>query len=80
MGFKLTAPTAARARTTSSGSAASCGRTTPECSAEDDYRNTWLRANVAGPQRERWFHYAGCRLWLTAERDTTDNALRVEDS
>ena len=43
-------------------------------------RNTWLRANVAGPQQERWFHFAGCRRWLTVERDTRDNALRGEDT
>jgi methylglutamate dehydrogenase subunit B len=50
----------------------------PDSSAEEDYRNTWLRANAAGPQKERWFHYAGCRRWLTVERDTRDNALRGE--
>ena len=52
----------------------------PDSSAEDDYRNTWLRANAAGPQQERWFHFAGCRRWLTVERDTRDNALRGEDT
>ena len=51
----------------------------PDCSPEEDYRTTWLRANAAGPQRERWFHYAGCRRWLTVERDTRDNALPVEE-
>jgi heterotetrameric sarcosine oxidase delta subunit len=40
---------------------------------EEDYGNTWLRTNPAGPQRERWFHYGGCRRWLTLERDTRDN-------
>ena len=49
----------------------------PDGTAEDDYRATWLRTNAAGPQRERWFHYAGCRRWLTVERDTTDNTVRV---
>jgi len=48
----------------------------PALTEEEDYRNTWLRANAGGPQRERWFHYAGCRRWLTVERDTRDNTIR----
>lgn len=40
---------------------------------DDDYANVWLRENVDGPQVERWFHYGGCRRWLTLERDTRDN-------
>lgn len=31
----------------------------------------YLRANAAGPQREWWFHAAGCGRWLLATRDTT---------
>ena len=42
---------------------------------EEDYRNTWLRVNAAGPQVERWFHFAGCRRWVTLERDTRDNTI-----
>lgn len=45
-----------------------------------DYARTWLRNNVAGPQVERWFHYAGCRRWLTAIRDTRTNDFLEEDS
>jgi heterotetrameric sarcosine oxidase delta subunit len=41
----------------------------------EDYRSTWLRTNHAGPQVERWFHYAGCSRWFTAARDTTTNAI-----
>jgi heterotetrameric sarcosine oxidase delta subunit len=48
----------------------------PEHTEDEDYRNTWLRANLAGPQQERWFHYAGCRRWLTLERDTRDNSMK----
>jgi len=48
----------------------------PERPEEEDYRVTWLRANAAGPQEERWFHYAGCRRWVTVERDTIDNTIR----
>ncbi len=43
--------------------------------ADGDFERAWLRANVAGPQRERWFHEAGCRRWLTVERDTTTNEV-----
>lgn len=42
-------------------------------SLEDDFARVWLHANVAGDQSERWFHYAGCRRWLTARRDTRSN-------
>jgi sarcosine oxidase subunit delta len=45
----------------------------PDPTPEQDYETTWLRANLAGPQLERWFHYAGCRRWLTVERDTRTN-------
>ena len=41
----------------------------------EDYESTWLRANLAGPQLERWFHFAGCSRWFTVERDTTTNAI-----
>jgi sarcosine oxidase subunit delta len=52
----------------------------PDCSSEQEYANTWLRTNAAGAQQERWFHFAGCRRWLTVERDTRDNAiLRIVD-
>lgn len=42
---------------------------------EADYARVWLHANVAGPQRERWFHHAGCRRWLTADRNTLTNEM-----
>ncbi len=38
-----------------------------------------FRANVAGPQREWWYHRFGCELWFLAERDTrTNEVLRTE--
>lgn len=40
---------------------------------EADFRAVWLRENLAGEQAERWFHAAGCRRWLTVERDTVSN-------
>jgi sarcosine oxidase subunit delta len=33
------------------------------------------RANVAGPQREWWYHRQGCKRWFVATRDTTSNAV-----
>jgi len=49
----------------------------PSMSEDEDYRNTWLRTNAAGPQTERWFHFAGCRRWVTLERDTRDNSVTI---
>ncbi|HEY7077529.1 MAG TPA: sarcosine oxidase subunit delta [Solirubrobacteraceae bacterium] len=34
-----------------------------------------LRANVAGVQREWWYHRSGCREWFQAERDTRTNQV-----
>ena len=31
--------------------------------------------NLPGPQRERWQHRFGCRLWLVAERDVRTNEV-----
>lgn len=50
-------------------------RWVPDGSDEQDYDYQWLRTNVAGLQKERWFHFAGCRCWLTVERDTRDNKI-----
>jgi sarcosine oxidase subunit delta len=38
----------------------------------------YFRRNVAGVQREWWYHRSGCRTWFQAERDTrTNHVLRV---
>jgi heterotetrameric sarcosine oxidase delta subunit len=47
----------------------------PEADVDRDYTNVWLRDNLDGPQVERWFHHAGCRRWLTIERDTRTNTV-----
>jgi heterotetrameric sarcosine oxidase delta subunit len=44
---------------------------------DDDHARVWLRANVAGLQTERWFHFAGCRRWLTVDRDTRTNEVHA---
>lgn len=33
------------------------------------------RVNPAGPQKEHWYHAAGCRNWLLVERDTRTHAF-----
>jgi heterotetrameric sarcosine oxidase delta subunit len=35
----------------------------------------YLRDNVAGIEREWWFHRCGCESWFIAERDTTTNEV-----
>ncbi|MCL2418002.1 MAG: sarcosine oxidase subunit delta [Conexibacteraceae bacterium] len=36
----------------------------------------YFRDNVAGVQREWWYHRAGCRQWFLVERDTTNNEVK----
>lgn len=39
----------------------------------------YLRRNVAGVQREWWYHRFGCEIWFLADRDTrTNEVIRVE--
>jgi heterotetrameric sarcosine oxidase delta subunit len=39
----------------------------------------YFRRNVAGVQREWWYHRLGCEVWFQAERDTrTNEVLHVE--
>ncbi len=35
----------------------------------------YLRRNVAGVQREWWFHRFGCEAWFLVERDTRTNQV-----
>lgn len=35
----------------------------------------YLRRNVAGVQREWWYHRLGCASWFLAERDTRTNEV-----
>ena len=46
---------------------------------EADYARVWLRRNVAGEQRERWYHHAGCRRWCSLTRNTLTNAIHDVD-
>ena len=47
----------------------------PALTEREEIERLWLRDNVSGPQRERWFHSAGCRRYLTLTRDTRTNAI-----
>jgi sarcosine oxidase subunit delta len=39
----------------------------------------YFRDNVAGVQREWWYHRLGCEVWFQAERDTrTNEVLKTE--
>jgi len=39
----------------------------------------YFRRNVAGVQREWWFHRLGCELWFQAERDTRTNEVLLTE-
>jgi heterotetrameric sarcosine oxidase delta subunit len=46
---------------------------------EDLTAYLYFRRNVAGVQREWWYHRFGCELWFQAERDTrTNHVLSTE--
>ena len=38
----------------------------------------WLRTNVNGVQKERWFHSNGTRRWYTIVRDTRTNKVLAQ--
>jgi sarcosine oxidase subunit delta len=44
--------------------------------SEQDWMNyRYNVANVAGIQKEWWFHRSGCRQWLQANRNTVTNQV-----
>ena len=55
------------------------GEITSRPSSSQDERGLfaylYFRRNVAGMQREWWFHVSGCREWFQADRDTRTNAV-----
>jgi heterotetrameric sarcosine oxidase delta subunit len=40
----------------------------------------YFRRNVAGIQREWWYHRDGCEMWFQAERDTRNNKVLETES
>jgi heterotetrameric sarcosine oxidase delta subunit len=49
-------------------------------SSRELYSYLYFRRNVAGVQREWWFHRFGCKLWFFAERDTRTNEVLKTDA
>lgn len=52
----------------------------PETLTDPDARDldrVFMHDNLEGPVRERWFHAAGCRRWLTVVRDTRDDRIAL---
>jgi sarcosine oxidase subunit delta len=50
-------------------------RPTGEPTLRDLNDYVYFRDNVAGVQREWWYHRVGCGLWFLAERDTRTNEV-----
>ena len=50
-------------------------RPKPDASQDDWSDYFYSRRNVAGPQREWWYHKFGCRKWFLALRDTVTNEV-----
>ena len=40
-----------------------------------DLDRAFMHTNTEGVVTERWFHTAGCRRWLTVQRDTRTNVI-----
>ena len=40
-----------------------------------DVDRAFMHTNAEGVVTERWFHTAGCRRWLTVQRDTRTNEM-----
>ena len=62
---------------------ACAGEVTSRPQAAPDLRRltdyVYFRRNVAGVQREWWYHRFGCEIWFLAERDTrTNEVLKTE--
>jgi sarcosine oxidase subunit delta len=50
-------------------------RPAPGASLRELTDYVYFRNNVAGVQREWWYHRVGCGLWFVAERDTRTNEV-----
>jgi len=55
------------------------GEVTNRVTSSEDERELfsylYFRRNVAGDQREWWYHSSGCREWFQAERNTDHNQV-----
>jgi heterotetrameric sarcosine oxidase delta subunit len=50
-------------------------RPAPDASSDEWASYSYDRRNVAGVQREWWYHQLGCRKWFEAQRDTVTNEV-----
>jgi heterotetrameric sarcosine oxidase delta subunit len=50
-------------------------RPSPGASYDDWIRYTYVKANVAGVQKEWWYHRAGCHQWIVAARNAVTNEV-----
>ena len=76
MSFLLTCPTCGVREVTDFGYG---GEVVPRPRSKPSTRElnvyNYFRRNVAGVQREWWYHRSGCRSWFVAERDTRTNRV-----
>lgn len=52
------------------------GRPVPDPSPESWRTYLYTKENLAGWEREQWFHLSGCRRFLEIERHTITNEIR----
>ena len=50
-------------------------RPTPDAPDDAWQHYSYATANVAGIQKEWWYHTMGCRQWLVAQRNTVTNEV-----
>ena len=51
-------------------------RPEPDPAPESWRAYLYMKQNLAGWQREHWFHVSGCRRFLEVERNTLSNEIR----
>ena len=76
MSFLLTCPNCGTREVTDfafGGEVTSRPREAPTLRELSEYN--YFRRNVAGVQREWWYHRSGCRTWFQADRDTRTNEV-----
>ncbi|CAN5686757.1 sarcosine oxidase subunit delta [soil metagenome] len=56
-------------------------RPDPNMTTQEEWRRyLYIRRNPAGWTSESWYHVAGCRRYLTVERNTFSNEVRAEEN
>ena len=58
------------------GGEAHLARPDPDTATDEAWgRYLYVRKNVRGVQRERWYHGHGCRRWFNLKRDTVTHEI-----